>query len=61
MSQENYNILNTNNDNNYIIFNTLNICRLIFYTPIVFFGSLLVSITYDYITYKDEDNNKKSD
>jgi hypothetical protein len=48
-------------ENNYTIFNTLNMCRLIFYTPIVFLGSLLVSITYDYITYKDEENNKKSD
>lgn len=48
-------------DNNYTIFNTLNICRIIFYTPIVFLGSLLLSITYDYITYKDEENNKKSD
>jgi len=60
MSEENNYTLNTTNENNYTIFNTLNICRIIFYTPIIFLGSLLVSITYDYITYKDEDN-KKSD
>ena len=60
MSEENNYTLNTTNENNYTIFNTLNICRIFFYTPIIFLGSLLVSITYDYITYKDEDN-KKSD
>ena len=48
-------------EENNTIFNVLNIFRIIFCVPIIFIGSLLVSITYDYITYKDEDNNKKSD
>ena len=41
-----------------------NICRVMFYVPIIFFGSVIVSITYDYITFKEEDEkkiNKKSD
>ena len=38
-----------------------NICRVMFYVPIVFFGSVIVSITYDYITFKEDNNNKKSD
>ena len=43
------------------MFSILNICRIIFYTPIVFLGGLVTSVAYDYITYKEEDNNKKSD
>ena len=42
------------------IFNYTNLCRIIFYTPVIFIGSILGSILYDYITFKeDEDNNKK--
>ena len=43
------------------IFNITNLCRLLFYTPIVFFASLVGSIAYDYITYDKTkyDNNKK--
>tara|TARA_Y100000389_G_C16962168_1_gene271577 strand:- start:1 stop:198 length:198 start_codon:yes stop_codon:yes gene_type:complete len=42
--------------------NIFNLCRLIFYVPIIFFGSVIASITYDYITFKDDINsNKKSD
>ena len=44
------------------IFNYTNLCRIIFYTPVIFLGSVLGSIIYDYITFKDvEDNNKKLD
>jgi len=52
---------NTNDmvDNN--IFNIFNLCRVIFYAPIILFGSLLVSITYDYITFKDNYNNNNND
>ena len=39
------------------IFNITNLCRLLLYPPIIFFGSLVGSIVYDYITY----DNKKSD
>uniref|UniRef100_A0A6C0C5C0 Uncharacterized protein n=1 Tax=viral metagenome TaxID=1070528 RepID=A0A6C0C5C0_9ZZZZ len=39
-----------------------NICRIMFYVPIIFFGSVIVSITYDYITFKEDNNeNKKLD
>ena len=45
------------------IFNITNLCRLLFYPTIIFFGSLAGSIAYDYITYdkKKYDNNKKKD
>ena len=44
------------------IFNYTNLCRIIFYTPVIFLGSILSSVIYDYITFKeDEDNNKKLD
>lgn len=64
MSGENYNISNTTNENNYTIFNILNICRIIFYTPIVFLGGLVGSIAYDYFTFNEDDEKreeKKSD
>ena len=42
------------------IFNYTNLFRIIFYTPVIFLGSVLGSILYDYITFKeDNDNNKK--
>ena len=31
------------------IFNITNLCRLLLYPPIIFFGSLAGSIVYDYI------------
>ena len=43
----------------YIIFSTTNLCRLIFYTPIIFCVSVVGSVAYDYLTYK-EINSKKS-
>ena len=42
------------------IFNLSNLCRIIFYTPVIFLGSVLTSVVYDYITYK-KDDAKKSD
>ena len=44
----------------YIIFNEANLCRLIFYTPIIFCVSVIGSVIYDYVTYK-EDKSKKSE
>ena len=44
---------------NYVFYAT-NLCRLIFYTPIIIGLSIIGSVAYDYITYK-EDNSKKSD
>lgn len=43
----------------YYIFNEANLCRLIFYTPIIFCVSVVGSVAYDYLTYK-ETNSKKS-
>tara|TARA_B100000902_G_scaffold398050_1_gene463602 strand:+ start:2416 stop:2541 length:126 start_codon:yes stop_codon:yes gene_type:complete len=40
----------------------INLFRIIFYTPIIFVGSVMGSIIYDYITFdKEENNNKKLD
>jgi hypothetical protein len=35
------------------LFTLMNLCRVFFYTPIVFFSGVLGSIAYDYITYKE--------
>ena len=45
------------------IFNISNLCRVFFYTPIIFFVGASGSIIYDYITYdkKKYDDNKKKD
>ena len=43
----------------YYIFNMTNLFRLIFYTPVIFIGSIIGSVTYDYITFKENNNNKK--
>ena len=46
---------------NYIFYAT-NLCRLIFYTPIIFGISIIGSVIYDYVMYKDEeDKSKKSE
>jgi hypothetical protein len=43
----------------YNIINITNLFRLIFYTPIIFVGSVMGSIIYDYITFNEEKNNNK--
>ena len=44
------------------IFNYTNLFRIIFYTPVIVIGSILGSILYDYITFKENNNdNKKLD
>ena len=46
----------------YYIFNVTNLFRIIFYTPIIFVGSVMGSIIYDYITFdKEEKDNEKLD
>ena len=45
----------------YYIFNMTNLFRLIFYTPVIFISSIIGSVTYDYITFKEKNNNKKLD
>ena len=41
------------------IFNYTNLLRIIFYTPVIFLGSVLGSILYDYITFKQDNNDNK--
>lgn len=43
----------------YYVFNTSNLCRLIFYTPIIFLVSVVGSVSYDYITFKEDKKDKK--
>ena len=43
---------------NYIFYVT-NLCRLIFYTPIIIGLSIIGSVAYDYITYKDKNESSK--
>lgn len=38
----------------YNIINTGNLLRIIFYTPIIFVGSVVGSIIYDYYTLKED-------
>ena len=45
----------------YSIFTILNLCRVVLYTPIILFGSLLGSIAYDYVTFKEEDEIKENE
>ena len=47
--------------NIYYIFNISNLCRMFFYTPIIIFSSLVGSILYDYITYKNTNDNSNDD
>ena len=44
---------------NYIFYAT-NLCRLIFYTPIIIGISIVGSVIYDYVMYKDEEEDKDS-
>lgn len=43
----------------YNIFSNINLCRLIFYTPIIFLVSVVGSVSYDYITFKEDKEDKK--
>jgi len=45
------------------MFSILSVCKILFFTPIVFLGGLVTSVAYDYVTFKEEDENKdkKSD
>ena len=49
-----------NEKGEYSIFNIINLLRVVFYTPLLFLGSVIVSVTYDYITFKEnKDDNKE--
>tara|TARA_B100000787_G_scaffold133929_1_gene102780 strand:- start:3281 stop:3448 length:168 start_codon:yes stop_codon:yes gene_type:complete len=41
-------------EDKYSIFNIINLLRVVFYTPLLFLGSVIVSVSYDYITFKED-------
>ena len=53
------------------MFSILTVCKVLFFTPIIFLGGLVTSVAYDYVTFKEddekieydekEDDDKKSD
>ena len=43
------------------LFNVINICRVLFYTPIILLGGMVTSVVYDYVIYKEEDEKKVDD
>ena len=53
------------------MFSILTVCKVLFFTPIIFLGGLVTTIAYDYVTFKEddekieydekEDDDKKSD
>ena len=43
------------------MFTILNICRILFYTPIICLGGLVSSVAYDYVTFKEKENENKED
>ena len=43
------------------MFSILTVCKVLFFTPIVFLGGLVTSVAYDYVTFKEEDHEKTED
>ena len=43
------------------MFSILTVCKVLFFTPIVFLGGLVTSVAYDYVTFKEEDVKKEED
>ena len=43
------------------MFSILTVCKVLFFTPIIFLGGLVTSVAYDYVTFKEEEQDKKSD
>ena len=43
------------------MFSILTVCKVLFFTPIIFIGGLVTSVAYDYVTFKEEEQDKKSD
>ena len=46
------------------MFSILTVCKVLFFTPIIFLGGLVTSVAYDYVTFKEDDEkieDKKSD
>ena len=43
------------------MFNILTVCKVLFFTPIIFLGGLVTSVAYDYVTFKEEDEKSEED
>ena len=43
------------------MFSILTVFKVLFFTPIIFFGGLVTSIAYDYVTFKEEDEKTEED
>ena len=43
------------------MFSILTICKVLFFTPIVFLGGLVTSVAYDYVTFKEDDHEKREE
>ena len=43
------------------MFSILTVCKVLFFTPIVFLGGLVTSVAYDYVTFKEDDEKKVDD
>ena len=48
------------------MFSILTVCKVLFFTPIIFLGGLVTSVAYDYVTFKEDEvekieEDKKSD
>ena len=43
------------------MFSILTICKVLFFTPIVFLGGLVTSVAYDYVTFKEDENKDEEE
>ena len=41
------------------MFTILNVCRILFYTPIICLGGLISSVAYDYVTFKEKEKARE--
>lgn len=41
------------------MFSILTVCKVLFFTPIIFLGGLVTSVAYDYVTFKEDNDEKK--
>lgn len=40
------------------MFSILTVCKVLFFTPILFLGGLVTSVAYDYVTFKEDEVEK---
>lgn len=40
------------------MFSILTVCKVLFFTPIIFLGGLITSVAYDYVTFKEDEVEK---